>query len=114
MRETQSPEPNGEIEVTPYSDVMGAEVRGVDLARGADGGVVDEVRRALLAHQVLFFKDQSEISPARHVEFGRQFGALHAHPAAPTMPGYPEIFEIHTNAKSSCSQRRVLALGRLL
>jgi len=49
---------------------------------------------------VLFFKDQAEIPPELHVAFGKRFGGLHAHPAAPTMAGHPEIFEIHATKDS--------------
>jgi len=49
---------------------------------------------------VLFFKEQSEIPPAQQIAIGRMFGPLHAHPAAPQMPGYPELFVIHTKRDS--------------
>jgi taurine dioxygenase len=48
----------------------------------------------------LFFQEQSEIPPDLHIEFGKKFGELHSHPAAPTMEGYPEIFEIHADKDS--------------
>ena len=38
-----------------------------------------------------------------HTAFGKMFGALHRHPAAPTMEGHPEIFEIHTHKDSKIS-----------
>lgn len=88
------------IDVRQYGSNLGAEVRGVTLADGVSASEFAEIRRAFLDHQVLFFKDQKEIPPERHIEFGRMFGKLHAHPAAPTMQGYPEIFEIHTHKKS--------------
>jgi taurine dioxygenase len=34
------------------------------------------------------------------VAIGRMFGELHMHPAAPQMPGYPEVFVIHTHRES--------------
>jgi taurine dioxygenase len=80
--------------------VLGAEVRGVDLAGGLDAATHAEVRRALLAHQVLFFKEQTEIAPRVQVEIGKMFGELHVHPAAPQMEGYPQIFEIHVHKDS--------------
>ena len=89
-----------EIEVRPFQPHLGAEVRGVTLANGVSDAQFTEIHRAFINHQVLFFKDQQEIPPDRHIEFGRRFGELHAHPAAPTMEGYPEIFEIHTHKNS--------------
>lgn len=88
------------IDVRPYAPNLGAEIRGVLLAEGVNEEQFEEIRRAYLDHQVLFFKDQEEISPEKHVEFGRRFGELHAHPAAPAMEGHPEIFEIHAHKDS--------------
>jgi taurine dioxygenase len=59
-----------------------------------------EILTAFHDHQVLFFKDQKEISPEMQVIFGQRFGELHAHPAAPTMAGHPEVFEIHATKDS--------------
>ena len=88
------------IEVTPYAPALGAEVRGVVLADGLDEETYAEVRRAFLAHQVLFFKQQAEIPPGVQVGIGKMFGELHFHPAAPQMAGHPEIFEIHVHRDS--------------
>jgi taurine dioxygenase len=88
------------IDVRRYAPVLGAEVRGVDLAQGLDEESFAEIRRALLDHQVLFFKEQREIPPAVQVAIGKMFGELHFHPAAPHMPGHPEIFEIYTHKES--------------
>jgi taurine dioxygenase len=88
------------IDVRPSGASLGAEVRGVSIADGVSDDEFVEIRRAFHDHQVLFFKDQEEIAPQRHIEFGRMFGNLHAHPAAPTMAGFPEIFEIHTRRDS--------------
>jgi taurine dioxygenase len=80
--------------------VLGAEVRGIDLSQGLDPDTYQQIRSALLEHSVLFFREQSEIPPGVQVAIGRQFGELHLHPAAPTMEGFPEIFEIHTHKDS--------------
>lgn len=89
------------IEVRPYAPNLGAEVRGASIAGGVTDTQFEEIHNAFLDHQVLFFKDQNEIPPDRHIAFGRRFGELHAHPAAPTMEGFPEIFEIHTHREST-------------
>jgi taurine dioxygenase len=88
------------IDVSRYSPALGAEVRGITLADGLDDVSYREVRRALLEHQVLFFKDQREIPPAVQVAIGKRFGELHFHPAAPQMHGHPEVFEIHVHRDS--------------
>ena len=68
----------------------------MDLANGLDEEAYREVRSAWLQFGVLFFRGQSEISPAVQVAIGKMFGELHMHPAAPQMPGFPELFVIHT------------------
>ena len=88
------------IDVRPFAPHLGAEIRGVTLADGVSPEAFAVIHRAFMDYQVLFFKEQDEISPARHIEFGRMFGELHAHPAAPGMDGYPEIFEIHAHRHS--------------
>ena len=66
------------ISVNPIAGALGAEVGGVHLGRLEDEAL-DEVRAALLEHQVLFFRDQ-EITREQHKRFGRRFGTLQIHP----------------------------------
>ncbi|MEM7405556.1 MAG: TauD/TfdA family dioxygenase [Pseudomonadota bacterium] len=88
------------ITAKPFAPNLGAEIYGVDLSKPVPDSQFDEIHQAFLDYQVLFFKDQKEIPPELHVEFGKRFGELHAHPAAPTMDGHPEIFEIHATKHS--------------
>ena len=88
------------ISATPFAPNLGAEIRGVDLSRSMPNDQFAEIRDAFLKYQVLFFKEQAEIPPEQHIKFGKRFGDLHAHPAAPTMEGHPEIFEIHATRNS--------------
>ncbi len=56
------------IDVTPIAGALGAEINGVDLAADLADDVVAEIRRAWLAHLVVFFRDQSlapEVSSSR-------------------------------------------------
>ena len=88
------------IEAKPFAPNLGAEIYGVDLSQPVPDAQFAEIRDAFLKYQVLFFKEQKEIPPEQHVTFGKRFGPLHAHPAAPTMKGHPEIFEIHATKNS--------------
>jgi taurine dioxygenase len=58
------------------------------------------VQRALVQNLVVFFRDQ-RITPEEHLAFGRRFGELHVHPAAPHEPGHPELMVIRTEAGSA-------------
>ena len=89
-----------DLDVRPFAPALGAEVHGLVLADGLDSAHYEAVRSALLRYQVLFFKGQREIDPATQVAIGHLFGELHAHPAAPTLSGHPEIFEIHAHRDS--------------
>jgi taurine dioxygenase len=88
------------IQVRPYAPALGGEVRGIDLADGLSEESYREIRTAFCDLGVLFFRQQSEIAPAQQIAIGRMFGPLHVHPAAPQMPGYPELFVIHTRRDS--------------
>ena len=79
--------------------VIGAEVLGADLTR-LSPDQYRQLRDLLVAHQVLFFRDQPRLSPVQQINFARQFGELHQHPAAPHLQGHPEIFVIHADAES--------------
>ena len=59
--------------VSPIAGALGAEIGGVDLARPLGGDTTTAIRRALLRHLVVFFRDQ-DLTPARLVAVARQFG----------------------------------------
>jgi len=84
----------------PFAPNLGADIYGVDLSKPISDEQFEEIHHAFLKYQVLFFRDQRVIPPEIHVEFGKRFGELHTHPAAPTMEGHPEIFEIHATKNS--------------
>jgi taurine dioxygenase len=71
--------PYARIKLEPFTEVIGAEVRGVDLRDPLDDEVRDEIRRALLEWKVLFFRDQ-HIDAAQHLAFAQAFGELEHHP----------------------------------
>lgn len=58
---------------------IGAEVRGVDLAGHLTDDLVAEIREALVAHSVLFFRNQS-LSGDALLDLGRRFGELFVQP----------------------------------
>ena len=47
---------------------------------------MEAIRRLLLTHKVLFFRDQ-DITRAEHIAFARYFGDLEDHPVAGSDPG---------------------------
>lgn len=87
------------IEVDRLTPIIGAEIAGVDLSQPLSARQQGEVQRALAEHLVIFFRDQ-ELTPEQHLAFGRAFGALHLHPAAPHAPNHPELMIIHADESS--------------
>jgi|SRR6266700_1366006 len=91
--------PYDTITVEKLTPVIGAEIGGVDLSRPLGNRAMEEIHRALAENLVIFFRDQ-HMSEDQHLAFGRSFGDLHIHPAAPSAPGRPELMIIHTDEKS--------------
>ena len=81
---------NTGIEVRPLSGAGGAEIFGVDVAGDLDEAVVGEIRDALNAHGVVFFRDQ-QLDTARHKAFARRFGDLFVHPLLKDGSADPEV-----------------------
>src|SRR6516165_6045754 len=101
--EADDTEPYETIGVEKLTPIIGAEISGVDIGRLVDGEErsnrqIDEIHRALAENLVIFFRDQ-HISPQQHLAFGRKFGDLHVHPAAPN-EGDPALMKIYADKDS--------------
>ena len=75
------------------SPAIGAELIGADIAN-FDDKLVEEVRAALLKYQVVFFRDQHDLTREQHIAFARSFGDLEIHPATPKNQPDPEVLRI--------------------
>jgi len=95
----ESGAPYETITVDKLTPVIGAEIGGVDLAQPLGNAAFAEIQRALAENLVIFFRDQV-LTPEQHLDFGRRFGALHIHPAAPHAPGHPELMVIRADEHS--------------
>jgi taurine dioxygenase len=82
-----------QLTITRLTPSIGAEIAGVDLGAPDIGEAIPAIRAALLAHKVIFFRDQ-QISAAQHIAFARHFGDLEIHPATPKDQPTPEILRI--------------------
>ena len=81
------------FEALPMAGALGAEIVGLDLSQSLDERTIAELRRALLDHLVIFFRDQ-RLSVEQHKAFGRRFGTLNVHPQYVPLDGDPEIFPV--------------------
>ena len=91
--------PYDTITVEKLTPIIGAEVGGIDLSRPLGNRTFDELHRALAENLVIFFRDQ-HLTEDQHLAFGRLFGELHIHPAAPHAPAKPELMIIHADKDS--------------
>jgi taurine dioxygenase len=87
------------VSVRPLTPALGAEILGLDLRPPIDDGVFGLVHRALLDHQVVFFRDQ-DIPVEQQMALGARFGELVAHPNDPGLPEHPAVMIIHADATS--------------
>lgn len=91
---------NQPISIIPLTASIGAEIRGVDLARPLDAATEDSIYQALMRHLVIFFRDQ-EISPERHLAFAQSFGEIDApHPSYAHVPGFDRIVLLANDASN--------------
>jgi taurine dioxygenase len=80
------------IGVEPIAGSLGARVTGVHLGSGASPEQLDEIRRALLDHLVLFLHDQG-LDDDSQIAFARTFGEPHPHPVDESL-GNPSVISL--------------------
>jgi taurine dioxygenase len=90
-----NPDVREPIQISPLAGRIGAEITGVELAKPPAPEIVEAIKSALLAHRVIFFRDQ-RIGHREHVTFARHFGELtRADPHRDAGdPQFPEILTI--------------------
>jgi taurine dioxygenase len=81
------------LEARPLAGALGAEIFGVDLARPLDDRTAAAIRRALLDHLVIFFRDQ-DIAPDAQLAFARRFGEVIEYPFVKGLDDHPEIVPV--------------------
>ena len=80
----------GSVRFKKVSYHIGAEVKGIDLSQELDPEHIASLRNALLAHKVLFFRNQG-ISSRQHLNLARAFGQTVAHPSYPSVVDLPHV-----------------------
>lgn len=81
------------LNVHRIAGALGAEIDGIDLATDFDDALLAEMRRALLDHLVIFFRNQ-DLTPGRFLAFASRFGRVVEYPFVKGLPDYPEIIEV--------------------
>lgn len=81
------------IGVRPIAGALGAEIEGVDLRSELASATVAEIRRAWLAHLVIFFRDQP-LTPEQLLRFARYMGEPIEYPFVKGIDGFPLIIPV--------------------
>ena len=105
--------PYDTITVDKLTPIIGGEIGGVDLSQPLGNRTLDEIHRALAENLVIFFRDQ-HLTQDQHLAFGRLFGELHIHPAAPSRAGQARIDDHPRRQGQPARQWRGLAHRRVL
>ncbi|MFD3547760.1 TauD/TfdA dioxygenase family protein [Streptomyces sp. NPDC058655] len=88
--------------VTRIGGRIGAEIGGVRLGGDLPAATVAEIRSALLAHKVVFFRAQDHLDEASHEAFAQLLGAPVAHPTVPSADGrYALGIDSHHGARAN-------------
>ncbi len=99
------------FDVKPLSTHLGAEVRGIDLNDGLGDNLVGELKQIWCEHGgLMVIRDQKNLTPETHIEFGAGLGPLFGAPDQPPLqdtvsryihPEYPEIYRVSNKLDES-------------
>ena len=81
------------MDVKSIAGALGAEILGVDLSRPLSAPTVAGIRRALLDHLVVFFRDQ-RLDSQQFLAFACAMGQPIEYPFVKGLPGYPLIIPV--------------------
>ncbi|MBW2282026.1 MAG: TauD/TfdA family dioxygenase [Deltaproteobacteria bacterium] len=81
------------IEAVPLIGALGAEIRGLDLAKPIDDATFAEIERAFLEYQAICFRGQ-KLTPDDQLAFAARFGEIDTYPFVQPLEGYEGIVPI--------------------
>lgn len=81
------------VNIRQASPNVGAFVEGIDLAKDMDASTVSQLREALGAHGVLFFRDQN-LTPDQHIAAAERFGQIDVNRFFAHVDGFEKIAEV--------------------
>ena len=86
--------------IKPLNNV-GVEVSGLDINQPISNELKSQLHAIWLAHGIVVFRDQPNITPESLIEFSRIFGPLEMHPLkATTSAEYPELFVLENGGET--------------
>jgi len=82
---------------------VGCEVVGINLSEAVNKNTIKLIKEDVREHRVLVFRNQSGLSPGRHVEIGKWFGEIEStfykHPKSP----HSDIFRVSNDCNEGCT-----------
>jgi len=99
MTRRREPYIAADFEVVPAPALLGAEIRGLDLARPLGAATIVALEAAWAEHLVLLWRDQ-QLTVEQHVALGRSFGALEDMSHVGLVDGLPREILVIANEPS--------------
>ena len=93
-----------DLALRPVAGRIGAEILGVRLGGSLPAETVAGIRRALLTHKVIFFRDQQHLTDAEQEAFGKLLGKLVSHPTVPKIEGTESVLNIVSDGSYAANQ----------
>jgi len=94
MASCQAPKTGSPLVIRRLSGRIGAEVSGIRLGSQLSPEAVESIRRALLTHRVIFFRDQSQLNDVEQEGFARLLGDLVLHPTEPIRENTAAVLDV--------------------
>ena len=81
------------MKIKQIAGALGAEIAGVDLARGVPAPLAAEIRQVFLHHQVIFLRNQ-DLTPQQFLSFANAMGEPVEYPFVKGIEGFAHIIEV--------------------
>ncbi len=81
------------MKVKQIAGALGAEISGVDLAKGVPSPLAADIRKVFLDHQVIFLHDQN-LTPQQFLAFAKAMGEPVEYPFVKGLDGFAHIIEV--------------------
>ena len=81
------------MKVKQIAGALGAEISGVDLAKGVPVSLAADIRKVFLDHQVIFLHDQN-LTPLQFLVFAKAMGEPIEYPFVKGLDGFAHIIEV--------------------
>ena len=81
------------MKIKQIAGALGAEISGIDLAKGVSAELAADIRKVFLDHQVIFLRNQ-DLTPAQFLVFARAMGEPIEYPFVKGLEGFPDIIEV--------------------